>query len=217
MNKINELKTKLEKLIQEKQSNEESIKVLQQNDVSVLEKELQDLNNKVKDSEKAKKRKLIPLIGAIVLLIMPIFVAYACLLSTGALNAAFLAVVTSYIFAAYPIKWSFVEYLDDRNLSKKSRLNDLQKQIDEKEEQMELAKQNEKANEEKLVELEGRNSEISIETANCENKISKYEEIKHEMINAIVNNPEFLNNLDALVNNGQGETTEEKEPQKRKK
>lgn len=46
--KINELKQKLEELIQEKQSNEESIKVLQQNSVDDLEDELQILNNEVR-------------------------------------------------------------------------------------------------------------------------------------------------------------------------
>lgn len=146
-----------------------------------------------------------------------ILTTYACWLATGVLNAAFLTAVTSCIFAAYPIKWLFVEYLDYRNLSKKSRLNDLQKQIDEKEEQMELAKQKEKANEEKLVELERRNNEINAEMASCANKISRYKEFVREAINSIANSPEFLNNLDVLVNNEQSETTEEKGHQITKK
>ncbi len=68
----------------------------------------------------------------------------------------------------------------------------IQSQIEKKEKQKELAKQNSKSNEQKLSTLNKRQTEINLEIEKCEAKLLLYEELKTQVVN------EFFNNIDRL-------------------
>lgn len=93
--------------------------------------------------------------------------------------------LTSLISTLWAIKSSkqFLMNNNDENI---------QSQIDQKKKQKDLAKQNSKSNEQKLSELDKRQTEINLEIDKCEAKLLLYEELTTQLVN------EFLDNIDRL-------------------
>lgn len=154
MNKINELKTKLEKLIQEKQSNEESIKVLQQDNVDAIRYDLDCLNDTMQGVRRSKKLSLalhilslVSAFGSIALLSVIVFYLQYLPIYNSAVSG--LSVTGLMLIGLFGSKISL-----DKYFKYGASLNSIKDEIDNKKEQMDLSKQNEKTNKQALSKLE---------------------------------------------------------------
>lgn len=218
MNKIEELKQKLEQLKQEKINNEKMLTEIQQNDVQVIEQELEGLNTLMSNINNAKKQGKIATIFAhtglavfaisaslfFVALNAEAFVSAQMqqgLLSFIGNNSDMICLIfgimavaglTSVISTMWPIK-SSAQFLIDNNDE------NIQSQIDEKEKQKELAKQNSKSNEQKLSTLNKRQVELDEEIKNYESKISIYEKVTKQLISEFMSSSQFLEKRETKV------------------
>lgn len=218
MDKINELIRELQRLRRAKSDN--------QNKIDELKKENEDINNekeniknrikelgniyiKIKEYSKHKiKNKIFKLITSKVcfrsLLVILGLVGIGIGLVYGI--GAFLLFIPPGVLMAGICYFAYILFYltNDRykniNFLKEHNLEETQKELEEKKKQMVLYKKITAINEQKLVELEKEQNNVDLNIEKVFAELSKYEEVKNEVISEILNNPrmiqEIVNNLD---------------------
>ena len=215
MNKINELKKRLDELEQEKSSNNKLIDELNQNDVGVIETDIKNLKTLV---TKIKKSKVLGLVGSIssVIGFALTFSSFGLMLSSS--NSSILDVIAQYFFSGFSHAKFMVnsliivsfgvgavlstigikQFRDSRDFLHLHNLKFIQWLIKKNEKQLELAKENSEVNKQKLNEINSKQEEINSEIENVKIKLSRYELAKSEVINEFLNSDEFQETVQKL-------------------
>lgn len=195
MDKIEELKQKLEELKQEKINNEKVVTKIQRNDIHIIEQELEGLNTLMSNIKKAKKEKTFG--NILVYLNLNIAFNATTLMFDGniPIGIYIALMLSSCIGGALSMVWST---LNSRFLTDHKDEN-IQSQIEEKEKQKELTKKNSKSNEQKLSELNKRQVGLDLEIKSYESRILIYEEATKQLVSEYMDSLQFLEKRDTKV------------------
>lgn len=205
MNIVNEfasiLKTldRIDDLKKEKLENEKIINEINEEDksVSVIEKELESLNIKMHNFKFIKVAKPISYAFSFVFLVAVI----TLFISTSVINLSNnnivdVLILSTFLGAPFPslVKLYFGEL--SKTIGYHS-LEEIQKLIEEKEQQKELIKSKSETNKEILTQKEQRQIEIDKEMEACTSRVHQYVDIAKQFFN--LNNSEFLQASNSLM------------------
>ncbi len=204
MNKIVELKQKLEQLKQEKINNEEIVKKIQ-NDNDNLSTINNSINHRLKELEELlfeykKNRRIKKFILAIIILnIILAFTMFALSRGIGTENFIFKIMLAFFLFNNTIISATFKEYGEAVRFLQTYDLKSIQNRIKKKQKDKDLNEQKLKMNTQKLVELNETQTLLNLEIQDYETKLMNNKETKSQEINEFLNN--LLGHLGRIYNN----------------
>lgn len=200
MDKINELKNRLEELIKKRNNNNERMVDIENDNVKIVDenqviddriKELNDLVLALQDAPNIIKKLKSKMAKGVVAAIG--FIVIYCILSYHISQYAMLlnlivSLCSAGITCGGLIFFNcFLSYVSNKIFFDHYNIENIQKEINEKENQNKNNKRKKEENEEKYYNLNIETEKIDLEIKEVLKELSKYEEIKNEVINELLN------------------------------